>query len=216
MNGLISIGELTASVLDADPKQEADDGKDLGGRPTLYRPEFADQAAKLCALGATDDELADFFGVTQRTINRWKITYPEFCQSIQQSKEECDAKIERSLFHRAAGHFIKEQQAFKVKQVDYAEGKRVKESEDIKVVEIDKYQPPDTAAQIFWLKNRRSKSWKDRYDHKHDHTLTLSQEFESFMRQVLTNDGHVEPKVIEHAPSQTQEMLPMPRDVSAE
>lgn len=31
------------------------------GRPTKYRPEFAEQARKLCLLGATDKELADFF-----------------------------------------------------------------------------------------------------------------------------------------------------------
>lgn len=31
------------------------------GRPTDYKPEYAEQAAKLCALGATDMDLADFF-----------------------------------------------------------------------------------------------------------------------------------------------------------
>ena len=39
------------------------------GRPPKYKPEFAEQAEKLCALGATDADLADFFkGV--RTLNR--------------------------------------------------------------------------------------------------------------------------------------------------
>jgi len=31
------------------------------GRPTLYKPEYVKQAAKLCALGATDAEIAGFF-----------------------------------------------------------------------------------------------------------------------------------------------------------
>jgi len=31
------------------------------GRPSSYRPEFVTQAEKLCRLGATDAELADFF-----------------------------------------------------------------------------------------------------------------------------------------------------------
>ena len=33
------------------------------GRPTDYKPEFADQARKLCELGATDQELGDFFAL---------------------------------------------------------------------------------------------------------------------------------------------------------
>lgn len=33
----------------------------MAGRPTKYKPEYAEQASKLCALGATDAQLADFF-----------------------------------------------------------------------------------------------------------------------------------------------------------
>ena len=39
------------------------------GRPTRYKKEFAHQASILCKLGATDDDLADFFDVTDRTID---------------------------------------------------------------------------------------------------------------------------------------------------
>lgn len=31
------------------------------GRPSSYQPEYAEQARKLCLLGATDQEIADFF-----------------------------------------------------------------------------------------------------------------------------------------------------------
>jgi hypothetical protein len=31
------------------------------GRPTKYKEEYNEQAYKLCLLGATDKELADFF-----------------------------------------------------------------------------------------------------------------------------------------------------------
>ena len=31
------------------------------GRPTKYKPEYSAQAQKLCLLGATDAEMADFF-----------------------------------------------------------------------------------------------------------------------------------------------------------
>ncbi|SDY78195.1 hypothetical protein [Nitrosomonas sp. Nm33] len=39
------------------------------GRPTSYRPEYAEQAYKLCLLGATDKQLAEFFNVVESTIS---------------------------------------------------------------------------------------------------------------------------------------------------
>ncbi len=33
------------------------------GRPTKYKEEYAFQAEKLCRLGATDKEMADFFNI---------------------------------------------------------------------------------------------------------------------------------------------------------
>ena len=40
-------------------------------RPSKYKPEYVDQAAKLCALGATDIEIADFFAVEIADIAVW-------------------------------------------------------------------------------------------------------------------------------------------------
>ena len=41
------------------------------GRKSEYRIEYADQALKLCLLGATDKELAEFFSVSEQTLNKW-------------------------------------------------------------------------------------------------------------------------------------------------
>ena len=49
------------------------------GRPSLYDPDYARQAKKLAELGATDQEIADFFEVDVRTIYRWKHDHDEFC-----------------------------------------------------------------------------------------------------------------------------------------
>ena len=74
-----------------------------GGRPPTYKKEFAKQAEKLCELGATDMEIASFFGVTVRTVNRWKIDHPEFCHSLKVAKAVADERVQRSLFNRAIG-----------------------------------------------------------------------------------------------------------------
>ena len=118
------------------------------GRPSVYKPEFAEQARKLCLLGATDMEIAEFFGVDCRTINRWKLQYDNFCQSLRAGKEQADDRVERSLFERATG--------YRHDEVDI----RVIEGQVIQTP-IVKHYPPDTTAAIFWLKNRRKDEWRD-------------------------------------------------------
>lgn len=121
-----------------------------GGRPSNYAESFAKQAEKLCVLGATDQELADFFEVDVRTVYRWKHEYPEFCQSLKAGKDIADERVERSLYQRAIGY----------------------EQDDVKIfmpsgADEPVYAPfrakiaPDVTAAIFWLKNRRSQEWRD-------------------------------------------------------
>jgi transposase len=54
-----------------------------GGRPTKYKPAYCKQAKALTKLGATEREVAEFFDVDERTLNRWKHTHPKFCQSLK-------------------------------------------------------------------------------------------------------------------------------------
>lgn len=138
------------------------------GRPTSYLPEFTEQTIKLCSLGATDVDLADFFDVSTRTINRWKVTHPEFVEAIRRGKDPADDRIENSLYHKAQDREVEEEQAIKLKTVTYGDnGKRLKEEERVEVVKVRKFIPGDTTAMIFWLKNRRSDQWRD--VHKHEH-----------------------------------------------
>jgi hypothetical protein len=122
------------------------------GRPTDYRDEYIDQAQKLSLLGATDIELADFFGINVSTLNRWKITYPEFCAAIKDAKAVADAKVVRSLFQRATGF---EHDAVKV---------GFDKSGNAQYAPYREFIVPDTAACIFWLKNRDKENWRDKID----------------------------------------------------
>lgn len=128
----------------------------MAGRPTDYRPEFADQARKLCLLGATDKEMADFFGVDERTINRWKDDFPEFCQSIARGKLVADADVAEKLYHRALGYSHKAVKIFMpagAAQPVYAD--------------YTEHYPPDTQAASLWLRNRQSAKWRDKQEHEH-------------------------------------------------
>lgn len=123
-------------------------------RPSKFKPEFVAQARKLCKLGATDIELADFFGVDVRTLYRWKAEQAGFCQSLKVGKDEADQRVERSLFARANG--------YEHDEVDI----RVLGMKIVKT-KLRKFYPPDTTAAIFWLKNRKPKEWRDKQEVEH-------------------------------------------------
>ena len=119
------------------------------GRPSRYRSEHAGQALKLCRLGATDKDLADFFGVDVATVNRWKLKHPDFRESLKAGKSVSDAEVADRLYQRALGYSHPED-----KIMQY-EGRAV-------IVPTIKHYPPDTIAAIFWLKNRRPDLWRDK------------------------------------------------------
>lgn len=158
------------------------------GRPTDYRPEYVEQAAKLCALGATDDEMADFFEVHRSTIYRWKLDHPDFCDAIKTAKEIADERVERSLYQKATGYSVREEQAVKIKVE--------RDKEEVEVVEVEKHIPADTTAAIFWMKNRRSHSWRDKFDHEHSATGDLAALIA--MRRSRVAEMNDEPEVTSH------------------
>lgn len=147
------------------------------GRPTKYRPEYAEQAKKLCRLGATDVALADFFNVTTRTITRWKSEHEDFCLALTVAKEEADEAVERSLYHKAVGY---EQEAVKIFLP--------KDSSTPVYAPYREKIAPDTGAAIFWLKNRRRDRWRDRTEQDVNVNVTLSGEFEALVKQIKHDD----------------------------
>ena len=83
------------------------DEKKKRGRKSEYQKEYADQALKLCLLGAIDKELAEFFSVSVQTLNKWKKDYPEFLESLKKGKNIADANVAYRLYNRAIGYNCK-------------------------------------------------------------------------------------------------------------
>ncbi|MDR1182443.1 MAG: helix-turn-helix domain-containing protein [Bacteroidales bacterium] len=71
------------------------------GRPTKYKPEYSEQAFKLCLLGLIDREIAKYFEVSESTFNGWKLEYPEFSESLKKGKVQADANVAASLYKQA-------------------------------------------------------------------------------------------------------------------
>ena len=120
-------------------------------RPSNYKAEYAEQARKLCLLGATDKELADFFEVSEQTINAWKTAHKEFLESVKRGKMQADSDVADRLYQRAMGY-------------EHPETDLRVVAGTIVATPITKVYAPDTAAAIFWLKNRQRKHWRDKVD----------------------------------------------------
>lgn len=115
------------------------------GQPTKYQKAYDEQARKLCLLGYTDVQLADFFGVCEATIYNWKIDHPSFLEALKAGKDNADAELAQTLYDRAKG------------------GKRIVKQKvaDGAIVDLEEELPPDTTAIIFWLKNRQPNLWRN-------------------------------------------------------
>jgi hypothetical protein len=155
----------------------------MGGMkaPPSYKPDFIDQTVKLCRLGATDVELAEFFGVSTKTLYEWKRDNEDFAKAVTVGKDHSDNRVERSLYNKALGYDVYEEQAVKVKDPDG--------SERVEIVQVKKHIPPDTTSAIFWLKNRRRKDWSDRKDIVIDGNLRV--EHKTLDPALLTDDQRI-------------------------
>lgn len=120
-----------------------------GGQPTKYCKEYNEQVYKLCLLNATDKQIADYFNVTETTINNWKIKHPKFFESIKDGKVRADTEVAKSLHARAVGYSHPDV------HISNYQG-------EITITDITKHYPPDTAAAFIWLKNRQG--WTDKKD----------------------------------------------------
>ncbi len=122
----------------------------MAGRPTKFSEENQKIALVAYKFGATDVEVAEELGVSEKTINNWKEEYPQFFQSIKDNKEFQDNQVEQSLLKRAKGF------SRKVQKID----------KDGCIHDIEEELPPDPTSMIFWLKNRQPKKWRDKQEHE--------------------------------------------------
>lgn len=122
------------------------------GRDTKYRPEFNEQARKLCLLGFTDEELAEFFGVCKQTLYNWQAQFPAFLDSIMDGKVVADAQVADSLYRRATGEEIVVEKVFKKADGEYDR------------LTVKQFVPGEVQAQRLWLLNRRKGDWRDKVD----------------------------------------------------
>lgn len=132
--------------------------KNRGGRPSKFDPRFVAEARKLALLGATNEQMADFFGVAPSTFDKWMAEKPGFSGAVKAGKLIADGDVAASLYHRALGY---SHPAVKIMAVNG----------EVREVPYTEHYPPDATSAIFWLKNRRPEQWREKVETTTNHKL---------------------------------------------
>lgn len=114
--------------------------------------------------GLNDEQISKNLGIKPSTLYEWKNKYPEISEALKRGKEIVDIEVENTLLSKALGFKESVIKAFKVKNIIYDDGKKVSEKEEIIYANEEVYIPPDTTSIIFWLKNRKPDTWRDKKD----------------------------------------------------
>lgn len=160
-------------------------GAELGEKPihplSKFRPEMVEQAKKLCAAGFTVPELADFFDVTKRTFNHWRVEHPELEEAVRLGREPANERTKLSMYALANGYDYEEEVVTKIRTDKFAEG--------VIVTKVRKHKPPDYQAAAFFLTNKLPEEFRHRKTTDHtgevQHRVTPAtarKELEEFLR----------------------------------
>tara|TARA_R110002012_G_scaffold198074_3_gene366797 strand:+ start:2052 stop:2510 length:459 start_codon:yes stop_codon:yes gene_type:complete len=125
--------------------------KKPSGRPEKYQETFNEQARKLCLMGYTNDQLADFFGVARSTLQLWVKGKAGFSDALKAGKELADMNVTVGLYERACGY-------------SHIETKVFCNQGEITTHDVKKTYPPDPISIKYWLNNRQPEKWREKVD----------------------------------------------------
>lgn len=126
--------------------------------------------------GLTEEQIAKNLGVAYSTFRDYKNKYPALLAALKKGKEVIDFEVENALLKRALGYEYTEVTKERVIRKD-EHGKVLTDihgfpTYDMVVTKtVKKEVAPDTTAQIFWLKNRKPKEWRDKRDVEHSGSI---------------------------------------------
>lgn len=121
--------------------------------------------------GLTEEQIAKNMGISLKTLYNWKTSKLPILQALKKGKEVVDFEVENALLKKSLGYNALVKKAFKIKDITYENGRKVKETERIEYAEEEIHIPADTTAQIFWLKNRQIKKWRDKVEFASDDAI---------------------------------------------
>lgn len=163
-----------------------------------HREEMLAEAQELAKAGATDFEIAEHYGVALGTLQYWRSIDPVLNKCLELTDDVANARVKRSLFHRATGYSYRTE---KIMTRTLPDGGG---SEIVRVPVIE-HVPPDNTAMIFWLKNRDRAGWRDVQDHRVEGKIEVEDKrndpraLAMAILAALREAAEAQPVTIEHA-----------------
>lgn len=115
--------------------------------------------------GLTDEDIAHNMGISRVTLIAWKKEHSIIDNTLKKSKEIVDRIVEGELFKKTQGYTVDLIKPMKVQHKLYnKDGKLKSVTEKYIDTIVQEFYPADTTAQIFWLKNRKVREWRDRIE----------------------------------------------------
>lgn len=123
--------------------------KKKGGRRSKYETHVEPRLFEVecwARDGMIDKDIAKKLGVAYSTFRTYVTKFPALSASLKKGKEVVDYEVENALLKRALGFHYVEELASPMGDV----------------VEVTRYEKPDVTAAIFWLKNRKAETWRNK------------------------------------------------------
>jgi hypothetical protein len=124
------------------------------GAKTKYKDSFPERAQELAEKGLMDKDIFKQLGISKSSFYDYQKKFPEFSDFLKKGKETIDDNVDDASYIRAVGYDYEEQ----VTEVRISEDGT---QHTTLVRTFKKHMPGDVTAQIFRLKNRRPKEWRD-------------------------------------------------------
>lgn len=145
------------------PKRRAVDAYENNIKPHLL------EIAAWARDGVIDKDIAENLNVNYSTFKRHKLSgkHPEFTKLLKVSKNVADITVENALYKKALGFSYTEQ----TKELMYD-----KKTDTMKLTTtktVSKTQPPDVAACVVWLCNRKGDTWRNKQKDTEDSAQAL-------------------------------------------
>lgn len=131
--------------------------------PKNYRDWMPERAKELCAEGATQKEVAEYFGIAKSTLQQWSHRIPELKNALKLGNDLAMDRLERTAYEMATGYTLMTKQIIKLKD---ERGREMIEEREVEVM-----IPPNSDMLKWLLKNRRPDDWKDKTETVHSGTI---------------------------------------------
>lgn len=130
---------------------------------------YLDKITEWAEAGVTAKDIAANLHIAYSTFRKYldegqegDERYAALSAAFAQACEVPDEQVENALFKSCLGYNAKIVKHYKLKTVEYdpETGKRLREVETLVEAHDEVHVPANTAAQMFWLANRRPDRWK--------------------------------------------------------